>query len=98
MNKGGFSEARLGRMRDVMNGHVERGIVPGIVTLVSRRGEVHVEAVGTKAFGSSDPMRRDTICERDEQRSYDKRRQHVRHTYLLEPDIERLFLSPATPG
>jgi len=39
--------------------------VPGIVTLVSRRGEVHVEAVGTKAFGSSAPMGRDTICERD---------------------------------
>jgi CubicO group peptidase (beta-lactamase class C family) len=35
--------------------------VPGIVTLVSRRGEVHVDAIGTKAFGDSDPMRRDTI-------------------------------------
>jgi CubicO group peptidase (beta-lactamase class C family) len=35
--------------------------VPGIVTLVSRRGEVQVDAIGTKAFGGSDPMRRDTI-------------------------------------
>ena len=36
-------------------------IVPGLVTLVSRRGEVHVDAIGTKALGGSDPMRRDTI-------------------------------------
>ena len=48
-------------MHDTMAGHVERGVVPGIVTLVSRRGEEHVEGIGTKAFGGSDPMRRDTI-------------------------------------
>jgi CubicO group peptidase (beta-lactamase class C family) len=48
-------------MHDVMTGHVERGKVPGIVTLVSRRGEAHVDAIGTKAFGGSDSMRRDTI-------------------------------------
>jgi CubicO group peptidase (beta-lactamase class C family) len=47
-------------MRDVMAGHVERGEVPGLVTLVSRRGETHVEAIGAKATGG-DPMRRDTI-------------------------------------
>src|ERR687893_532699 len=61
MNNGEFSEARLGRMRDVMAGHVGRGVVPGVVTLLSRRGEVQVDAIGTKAFGGSDPMRRDTI-------------------------------------
>src|SRR5215208_5479053 len=61
MNNGEFSEARLGRMRDVMAGHVGRGVVPGVVTLLSRRGEVQVHAIGTKAFGGSDPMRRDTI-------------------------------------
>jgi hypothetical protein len=44
-----------------MAGYVERGDMPGIVTLVSRRGEVHVEAIGNKAVGSSDPMLRDTI-------------------------------------
>src|SRR5438128_2950511 len=44
-----------------MAGHVERGEVPGIVTLISRRGEVHVDAIGTKAVGGSDPIRRDTI-------------------------------------
>ena len=61
MNNGEFSGARLGRMRDVMAGHVKHGDVPGIVTLVSRRGEVHVDAIGTKAFGGSASMRRDTI-------------------------------------
>ena len=44
-----------------MAGHVDRGVMPGVVTLVSRRGEVRVDAIGTKAFGDSDPMRRDTI-------------------------------------
>ena len=34
--------------------------MPGIVALVSRHGEVHVEAVGTQSFGGA-PMRRDTI-------------------------------------
>jgi CubicO group peptidase (beta-lactamase class C family) len=47
-------------MHDVMAGHVERSEVPGIVTLVSRRGEMHVDAIGTKAVGG-DPVRRDTI-------------------------------------
>src|SRR2546421_9103619 len=61
MRSGGLSRARLGRMHDVMAGHVERGEVPGIATLVSRRGEVHVDAIGTKAVGGSDRIRRDTI-------------------------------------
>ena len=29
--------------------HVEHGGVPGLVTVVSRRGETHVDAVGVKA-------------------------------------------------
>ena len=61
MSIGGFSGARLARMHDVMAGHVERGHVPGIVTLVSRRAETHVDAIGMKAVGGSDPMRRGTI-------------------------------------
>jgi CubicO group peptidase (beta-lactamase class C family) len=61
MSTGGLSEARLARMQDVMAGHVDRGVVPGVATLLSRRGEVQVDAIGTKAFGDSDPMRRDTI-------------------------------------
>ncbi len=61
MSSGGFSKARLGRVHDVMAGYVERGDVPGIVTLVSRRGEVHVDAIGAQAVGGGDPILRDTI-------------------------------------
>ena len=60
MSSGGLSEARLGRMREVMAQHVESGTVPGLVTLVSRRDEVRVDEIGAKSIGG-DPMRRDTI-------------------------------------
>ncbi len=60
MGIGGLSTHRLGRVRGVLSGYVERGEVPGLVTLVSRKGETHVEALGAMAFGSA-PMRRDTI-------------------------------------
>ena len=36
MSTAGLSRARLARMHDVMAGYVERGAVPGLVTLVSR--------------------------------------------------------------
>ena len=61
MSAGGLSKARLDRMHDVMAGYVERAEVPGIVTLVCRRGEAHVDAIGRKAVGGHDPIRRDTI-------------------------------------
>src|SRR5438445_5003328 len=61
MSTSGLSKARLSRMHEVMAGYVERGEVPGLVTLVSRRGEVHVDVIGTQAIGDSPPMRRDTI-------------------------------------
>ncbi len=35
--------------------------MPGIVTLVSRHGEVHVDVVGKKSLAAPDPMQRDTI-------------------------------------
>lgn len=48
---GGFSKERLGRLHGALARHVECGAMPGLVALVSRRGEVHVEAIGTKDFG-----------------------------------------------
>ena len=61
MSTAGFSRTRLGRMHQAMAGYVERGEVPGLVTLVSRRDEVHVDVIGTMAFADPTPMRRDTI-------------------------------------
>ena len=61
MSTAGLSRMRLGRMHDIMAGYVERGEVPGLVTLVSRRGEVHVDAIGTRAIADPAPIRRDTI-------------------------------------
>jgi hypothetical protein len=49
MSTAGLSNTRLGRLHDVMAGHVDRGELPGLVTLVARRGEVHVDAIGTTA-------------------------------------------------
>ena len=43
-----------------MAARVERGEFPGIVTLVARGDDVHVDAIGTTAFGGDVPMRRDT--------------------------------------
>ncbi|MGP4016897.1 serine hydrolase domain-containing protein [Saccharopolyspora sp. 5N708] len=57
----GFSKARLARMHEVLSGYVARGEVPGLVALVSRRGETHVVALGTQAVGGAEVMRRDTI-------------------------------------
>jgi CubicO group peptidase (beta-lactamase class C family) len=34
---------------------------PGMVTLLGRRGEVHVNTIGMQALGDNDPIRRDTI-------------------------------------
>jgi len=57
---GGLSRARLGRLHDVMAGHVAGGDMPGLVTLMSRGGEVHVDVIGNMAIGGA-PMQRDTI-------------------------------------
>ncbi|SED42379.1 CubicO group peptidase, beta-lactamase class C family [Amycolatopsis tolypomycina] len=49
------------RLRDTLSRHVEVGTVPGLVALVSRGDEVHVEALGTLHEGGTTPMGRDTI-------------------------------------
>ncbi|SDH41552.1 serine hydrolase domain-containing protein [Nonomuraea jiangxiensis] len=59
---GGLSRARLGRMREILAEGVESGDVPGLVALVHRRGETHVEALGTQSLDEdAPPMRPDTI-------------------------------------
>src|SRR5205814_5275680 len=61
MSAGGLSLSRLARMHDVLADYVERGEVPAIVSLVSRRGAVYVDAIGTKTAGGSDAVGRDAI-------------------------------------
>jgi CubicO group peptidase (beta-lactamase class C family) len=56
-----LSAVRLRRLREALTRHVESGDMPGLVALVARRGEVHVEVIGTLEAGGSEPMRRDTI-------------------------------------
>ncbi|MGV9267584.1 serine hydrolase domain-containing protein [Kitasatospora sp. NPDC003701] len=58
---GGFSEAGLRRLREVLAGHVESRRIPGLVALVGRGDETHVEAIGTMRHDGGAPMRRDTI-------------------------------------
>ena len=57
----GFSEAGLGRIRDSLARYVESGKIPGLVALVSRGGQTHVEAFGTMRHDADAPMRPDTI-------------------------------------
>ncbi|WP_437735613.1 serine hydrolase domain-containing protein [Sorangium sp. So ce1335] len=61
MSEGGFSEAGLERMHAAMAAHVERGDLPGAVTLVSRGGATHADAIGKMAFGGAGPVQRDTL-------------------------------------
>jgi CubicO group peptidase (beta-lactamase class C family) len=56
-----LNKARVADLRATMTGYIERGDIPGIVTLVGRGDEIHVDAVGSKAIDGKEPMRRDTI-------------------------------------
>ena len=57
----GLSQRRRERMHEVLAGYVERERLPGLVTGLYRRGEVHVDVIGMTAFENAGPMRRDTI-------------------------------------
>jgi CubicO group peptidase (beta-lactamase class C family) len=47
-------------MRTVLGGYVDRSEMPGLVAVVSRGADVHVEALGALSFGGS-PIQRDSI-------------------------------------
>ncbi len=58
----GMSAQRLARIRTGMQRYVDRGVVPGVVTLVARRGRVvHFEAIGYRDVEAKAPMTTDTI-------------------------------------
>jgi CubicO group peptidase (beta-lactamase class C family) len=57
----GLSTKGLARLHEVMADHVERGAMPGLITLVARHGDVHIDVIGAQAFGHPEPMERDSI-------------------------------------
>ncbi len=57
----GLRPAVLSRMHDLLARRVESGAVPGLVAMVGRHGQVHVEVMGTLAAGGAAPVRRDAI-------------------------------------
>jgi CubicO group peptidase (beta-lactamase class C family) len=61
MTKSRLSPDRLARLHDVLAGHVARGAAPGLVSLISRRGEAHVDVIGATSVGGALPMEADTI-------------------------------------
>jgi CubicO group peptidase (beta-lactamase class C family) len=56
-----MSRAGLDRLHAAMLARVERKELPGMVILVAQNEDVHVDAIGVKAFDSTEPMRRDTL-------------------------------------
>jgi CubicO group peptidase (beta-lactamase class C family) len=58
----GMSSERLGRIHTAMQRYVDKGLVPGVVTLVARRGRVvYFDAVGYRDVEAKAPMTTDTI-------------------------------------
>jgi CubicO group peptidase (beta-lactamase class C family) len=61
MTDSNLSKDRLARLHDVMAAHVDRGAAPGLVSVVSRRGETHVDVIGATAIDGGRAMRPDNI-------------------------------------
>lgn len=61
MSARGLTQSGRERLHRVLSGHVERQEVPGLVAIVSRHDDVHVEVLGTLAAGDPQPMPRDAI-------------------------------------
>jgi CubicO group peptidase (beta-lactamase class C family) len=58
----GFSEPRLGRISQSMQGQIDQGIFPGAVTMVARNGRVtHFESHGFQDAAKTKPMTKDTL-------------------------------------
>lgn len=57
----GLSKQRLTRLTDHLRRTTESGEVPGIVAMVARRDDVHVDVTGVQDLESRGPMKRDMI-------------------------------------
>lgn len=61
MTTAALSRDGLARLHDVMTGHVEAGEMPGLVTLVARGDDVHVDVIGSASFADPAPLDRSAI-------------------------------------
>jgi CubicO group peptidase (beta-lactamase class C family) len=57
----GLTRPGLQALDTALARHVDQAELPGLVALVARDDDVHVAAVGHKAFGDSEPIGRDAI-------------------------------------
>ncbi len=58
---GGLSKARLAEMHDSLADFVKRGAAPGLVAVVARGRDAHVDVLGTMEIGGGRPIRKGTI-------------------------------------
>jgi CubicO group peptidase (beta-lactamase class C family) len=56
-----LSRNRLAHLHEVMSRHVEAGAAPGLVSVVARGGEVHVDAIGATGVDGRRAIEPDTI-------------------------------------
>ena len=56
-----LTQAGLDRLHEAMAARVDKGELPGLVTLVAKGDDVRVDTIGFTAFDGAEPMRRDTI-------------------------------------
>lgn len=55
------AQAGLDRLHTALGERVARRELPGIVLLVARGPDVHIDAIGTRAFDEPEPMQRETL-------------------------------------
>jgi len=56
-----LSTAGLAHLHDVMSGHVAAGEMPGLVTLVAKGDDVHIDTIGFPSFDDRTPLTRSAI-------------------------------------
>ncbi|MFL6241762.1 MAG: serine hydrolase domain-containing protein [Acidimicrobiia bacterium] len=61
MTNASLSPDGLAHLHDVMTGHVEAGEMPGLVTLVARGDDVHVDVIGSPSFAGNTALARSAI-------------------------------------
>src|SRR5580658_134551 len=61
MTSSTLSKDRLARLHTVLARHVDRGAAPGLVSVISRRGETHIDVIGATTAGGGRAVQPDTI-------------------------------------